>query len=519
MMGMKKKILLGYLIIAVLAILMHYKTIYDEIITPPSNKWAKEIEISKAKSKSYPKVIKIKENYLVAFDDGNEIKLVTIDKLGNKLNEKSINAMDEMVRNLSLITDGNDIYLSWIISNSGAKSLIQAKLDGELNLLNTIQYLDVYDSVQIGDSVIAISTVDRIEILDVRNNKKYTINENKSTHLAGAEANGKIMLSYLIGDNEFKYITITNNIIKSENIGTVGKGVFDSFGDVALSFDDKYGYLLVENKVKGQFGNIIAIVFNLDGSNYNISKLKVGYIRYLYNPQIVSAGERAVFVSGSERKVGKKDEQYDIVEFAMDGEEIKEYNYVSKTSKPSMMPYYYDNYVAFADYLGEGIYKISLTSSLEEFKEIYNKVRPIERLEAFYKTFITIINSLLYIFIYGISWIFVGLLLVSIFMFFQYSLKDSKKLLTFVLIYIMTIVAKIYTVYRISYITFSNLLPSYMSNIIIGIFINIIISLLTLKHGYDNYKNNIYESPFMPFSKALIIDTFLTQLVFVPFII
>ncbi|MCX7903471.1 MAG: hypothetical protein N2486_03060 [Caloramator sp.] len=516
---MKKKIILGYLIIAFLAIFLHYKNIYDEIITPPSNKWAKEIEISKARLKSYPKVLKMKENYLIAFDDAQNIDLVTIDKLGNRINEKSINAMDEMVRNLSLITDGKNIYVSWIISNSGVKSLIQVKLDEALNVLNTTQYFNICDTAQIGDSILAISTVDKIEILDVKNNKKYSIDESRATHLAGAEADGKVMLAYLIGENEFKYVIINNGVAKSEYIGTVGKGVFDSFGDSALSFDDKYGYLLVENKVKGQYGNIIAIVFDLDGNNYNISKLKVGYIRYLYNPQTVSSGERAVFVAGSERKVGKKDEQYDIVEFVMDGEEIKEYNYVSKTSKPSMMPYYYDNYIAFADYLGEGIYKINLTSSTEEFKEIYNKIRPIERFEAFYKTFITIINSLLYIFIYGISWIFVGLLLVSIFMFFQYSLKDSKKLLTFVLIYLMTIVAKIYTVYRISYITFSNLLPSYMSNIMIGIFINIIISLLALKHGYDDYKNNIYESPFMPFSKALIIDTFLTQLVFVPFII
>lgn len=519
MMGMKKKLLLGYLIIAFLAIFMHYKTIYDEIIKPPSDKWSKEVEISKAKSKSYPKVLKMGENYLIAFDDGQNINLVTIDKLGNKIKEKSIDAMDEMVRSLSLITDGKNIYLSWIISNSGVKSLIQAKLDGNLNVLNTNQYFNVYDSAQIGDNAIAISTVDRIEILDVKNNKKYTINENRATHLAGAEANGKIMISYLIGENEFKYATIDDGEVKAEYIGTVGKGVFDSFGDVALSFDKNYGYLLVENKVKGQFGNIIAIVFNLDGSNYNISKLKVGYIRYLYNPQTVSAGEGAVFVAGSERKVGKKDEQYDIVEFLMDGEEIKEYNYISKTSKPSMMPYYYDNYVAFADYLGDGVYKINLTSSTDEFKGIHNRVRPIERLEAFYKTVITIINSLLYIFIYGISWIFVGLLLVSIFMFFQYSLKDSKKLLTFILIYLITFIAKIYTVYRISYITFGNLLPSYMANILIGILINIIISLLTLKHGYDDYKNNIFESPFMPFSKALVIDTFLTQLIFVPFII
>lgn len=262
--GMKKKLYLTFILIFVAATFLHYISNYNIISKPPSDKWAKHVKLAEGKIKSNPKILKYKnDEYLIAFDDGDRVRLIIFDKLGEIKLEKELNAMDEMVRNLSLMEDGNNFYVSWIISNGGIKSLIKTKLDEELKVINTTQYFDIVDSSQIGDDLLVISYSDKIGIEDLTNSRVYEINEKAATHLAGAKSKDTILLTYILDETEFKFVKISDGKIIKNDIGTVGKGVFDTFGDLLPSIISNF-----------YVGSILCIVISILSLIYGYNEYK-----------------------------------------------------------------------------------------------------------------------------------------------------------------------------------------------------------------------------------------------------
>jgi len=87
---MKKKLaMLFTVIVLVLEMGMHYFINLDEIKKPPSSSWSKEVLLDTADIQYAPKIIKYKNNNVIAYNNGQSIKVFSTDDYGKKLMEKN----------------------------------------------------------------------------------------------------------------------------------------------------------------------------------------------------------------------------------------------------------------------------------------------------------------------------------------------------------------------------------------------------------------------------------------------
>lgn len=108
--------------------------------------------------------------------------------------------------------------------------------------------------------------------------------------------------------------------------------------------------------------------------------------------------------------------------------------------------------------------------------------------------------------------------MISLFSFFCFNLEDKTKKIFYISSYIITSILKIYFVYKFTYISYKSFLPQLLSNPIIGLFLCVVISILSLFWGYSRYKKDLDAIPASSFIIAILVDTIFTQMIFVPFV-
>ena len=84
----------------------HFTLNFSRRNGPPSNEWSKEVLISTGNIQSNPSLIRYKDNYIVAHSDGDKIKVLSVDKLGKKLEEKTFNANGAEPQSTNVLTEG-----------------------------------------------------------------------------------------------------------------------------------------------------------------------------------------------------------------------------------------------------------------------------------------------------------------------------------------------------------------------------------------------------------------------------
>lgn len=515
----KQSFRLAFGIMLILILIFHFFQNYNIKIQPPSNKWGKEVLISQGRIKSHPKIIKVNDNYVLAHDDGDKIRVFILDKLGNKLKEQTVEANDTLVRNLNLLYDGKNIYINWIITNNGVKILNNIKLDDSLKSVESWYEKDIDESVQIDNDVFAISSGNKIEVRNIRTNETTSVKADISGYLTAAKTKEGYIVAFLDNDQNFKYFTIVNSRASSVMpAGRVNKDNFEVFNGTAIGVDDKYGYILIESKNRGQFGKVKILSFKLDGSGYQTKDLNIDFINYIYNPISLPQGDGAEFMAGSERIYGKKNAQYDIIDFVFKDGKISEYNFVTRTKEATVFPAWADGTAIFCDYFGNDKYNVYMTSMDDSFKERFNGIRSSEVKEAAGDTLVQAIYSLAYLFVLGMRWILIGEVLASTMTLFSHALTRGKKKIFFSATYIFTALIKLYVINKVFYTQYRGLMSGVLSTPAAGAAAALILSFVTFLYGYIEYNRDMDSMPIISYTKSVLIDAVLTLMLFVPFI-
>lgn len=513
-----------FVVMLVSILSMHYSFSYNLRKQPPSEEWSKEVLISSGvqneATKPYPRIIKNDEDYIIAHQNDNSVKLIKTDNLGKKTAEKSFEQEDNFIKYINLLTDDEYIYLSIIKFKGSGRVMVSYKLDKNLSIVENWETDNVDSAAQVGSNILITAYLDRIEVYDVKSNKRININVDNARFISGTNIGDKYMISYQESNKFFKYFYVNPDWTVSETTmaGVMAPDEKGFFERVNLACDNKYGYIFVDVKSgSDRFGTIRYLQFSLDGKVQNVKEFRQDPFRELYSPIAVASGDEARFIAGSSRQFGKKEEQFNIVEFYFKDGKMVDYAIASRTKEASVYPAIFDDSLIFMGSSGKS-YNIYMTSKNEDFKTANNYSRPFESKRAFSDVISGFMFSIMYTFIYGIRWIIIGLVCVAAMSYFTYNMQDNTKLKVFSISYLITIIAKLYAVFDFMYRDYSFMLPDAFVSPVLGLSISFVISIPCWLYGLRLYKKNLESIPFASFSYALLIDSLLTQMVFIPFI-
>lgn len=527
---------------------IHFNRHYLFRIQPPSDEWSKEIVISHGNISVTPKIIGYKGGYIITHDDGNRIKLIRIDKAGNIINEKLIQNEYEYSNNINLLTNGEYIYLNWIVPENSINNMVNIKLDGDLNILDKWMINDIEESYQIDESVMVIGYNNGIEFMDFKNNKKFYKDEKSPAKISGTKTKEGYIVTFMCRDAKEFYnrTVIYKSVVLNKDWGKaeereVLKKVYSTREQIlstATVFDENFGYIIVERTVvppksPALYGQSFIIKFPLDKINADNTSIQYDEVdekelkilpsdQFTYNPVSISSGEEGRFLIGYARKYARSERQFDILDFSFDDGVAVKNAYMDKTREGSTMPWISGEMAVFCNQTKAGEYDVCLTSQNQDFKRINNQPRMSEVGLALMDTISDMLNSILSLFMSALGWILPAFMVISMVSLFGYKLSNRMKKVIFAGSCIFTALFKLFSVMSLFYGKNIDKLPIEIRSSMIGAFICIILSGLCLSNGYIEYKNDLDKNPnvmpILAFTLAIVMDGYLTQFIFIPYI-
>lgn len=510
----------GIILIMFFAIIaFHYNYRLNIRKQPPSQKWAKETLISSGQVSTQVKAIKFQENYIVTHNDGGDIKLLLIDKLGNKLNEKTINDGRELISDLNLFNKSEYIYLNWTHFDKGVKISNLVKFDNELNELEKQQIENVVDNIKINENLLLVSYEDRLEIIDIDTNKVITIDENNVQSIAAAEADNRYLITYYdIDDSMFKYFYyVEGEVTEPSNIIRINKNPTISFENVVLSIDKETAYILYEQEVKGSYNGTKYIKLSFKNNESEVGDLEYGSNKFFRNLSSAKSENGARVLATCIRRFGKNDIHKDVVDFVIKDGKITEYNFGSRSKNLSIFPYAVGDMLIYADYSSQKDYNIYMTSESEEAKAVNNIITKEEKKATRIDVLEGILFSFANLMIIAMVWIIPSVMIISIFSFLQYKLNEKiSKKLYLVVCTVCTIIKLLY-IKRSFYPKNSFYFPDVIASTTAVMAICIGISFITYLFSYMKFKKDSEKSAIFTLIPTLVLDSLLTLMVFIPF--
>lgn len=495
---------------------IHYR------IKPPSNKWSKEVLISSVNIRLSPKIIKYNNNYVIVYNENDGIKAIVVDKLGNKLKEKVIINSKKNILDIDLFTSKGYLYITWLQISKNRNDIECLKLDNKFNVSNETEFRNVESKIGIGNDILAIAYNNRIELIDMQKNKKYSVTAKWPSYLSGiAASKNNYMISYKENDGKFYYLTIKNGAIsKPKYAGSFGESTKISFIKATLTSDKENGYIVVEYRYEGSYGLSKILAFSLKNNNTFRRDLYVqGTASSIGNSIAYNNNGNAAIISESERVFRRKEIFNDIVQINIKSGEGIDMIPISRNKEYSMYPAGCDDIVIYYDLESQNKYNLYMTSTNEAFKKAHNGIRLSEIKLALQDTIQGIVFSIIDVINYGSTWILISICFAAVVSLFEYRVCEENRKYLFIITYLFSFCVKAFFVHYISYNIYKYFIPTYMP-FYVALILLFIISLLCGSYGYIKYKNSMQSDIIaLNFTQAILMDTLLTQLIFVPFLL
>lgn len=526
--GETKVFISMFLILIIGIISWHYSRNFNLRSKVPSNEWSKEVLISSGNINTYNKVITYKNGILIAHDLSNKVKLVYTDSKGKKIREATFNSEGTNVNNINMVLYKDYIHLCWSTTKDGINKMVNLKLDSNFKEVDKTFVDNINEIKQNGESTLFLLFDDKVQVIDYSNDKEGFIaaetKANSPTLGAATMLADKQIFAFLDKNGNYYYFNYDGNSNKTISpqlflAGKLDKSSTVSYYSSALACDDNNGYIIVENKGKDEYLAPKLITFSLNGKEQsNTSVLREDDIGNLSDVVAQSAHNNiTVFATGARDYKNKT--KIDIVTFTINNGKNSDWTLASRTQHNPTFKSVYGNYMVFTDYYKDNELGVYLSSKEAAFKNANNGTRNSEKSLAFQDTMSDLLNSITFIFVMGIGWILPGLAFIGVICFFNYAIRDKNRVRVFLLTYIATALIKLYVIHNSIYVKYVKLLPHELSSFYIGALLCMGISLLCGYFGIMRYKKDIEELPMRDFVVALMIDSLITQLIFVPFIV
>ncbi|MEG0774144.1 hypothetical protein [Clostridium sp.] len=527
------KVFYGVMAIILLIILgYHYKLNYNSSIQPPSEKWAKEVLIAEGNIKGFSSITKYNDNYIVAFNEGENIKVISVDSVGKVIKQVSLSTNTEFPQNINVFENDGKILLSYFVIGSESGELQIVALDENLSTLDNTVIQGPKDYIKVNDNVLGAVYKEKIDLINLSENKVTTVETGGDTALVSSVEYGN------------KYCIIYSNIFGNLNYFFMEDGVISDMKSAGgISEYSKVKFRSMISIIdKDIVTNLIEYVFNSDyiGYKYISFSLESGEAigrgefpikfegvekGYIYNGSGISIATPAPYKDESgkllistARDVAKGKSQTDILEMKIENKLGVMMDTVSRTKSVSINPAVYKDTLVFLDPIKKDYGKLYITSTRNDFKEYNNKIRNDEKVQALIENIEGLLFSFAYVVTYGMIWIIPAISLFSILSLLEYRYSYTVRKSIFIIAYMLTTILKIFVVRNLSFVRFQSFIPTHFT-FTIGMAAMSIISLVCLLYGYVNYKDDLEKNVMaLSYSKPIFIDSFLTLALFVGFL-
>lgn len=515
----RKYFIIGFIVIFIFLISIIYKDIYYKWTSPPSDKWTNHLVVGEDNVSKELKMVKFQNSFYILYDSGNNLKLLVVDEFGNKFNEKVIEIKDNVFFDINLMKNENDIILNWVTVKDNARTLNNIVLDKNLKEKNNYKIDNVIDSYQVSENAMIIKYKDKLEFVDFKENIRLVKNC-LSGLVNGIITKDGYLVAYQEGE-EIKYFYIKGGILENEStafkLKPIGKNIVPK---MLISSDEKNVYIVISRMIPSENEEYSIYTINKVSKEMSNSDFKTFGIKTLYNLKPVSSLGKSRFLAETSRRALMNNKyEIDIIDFYINEGKIENLKFATKTINNSSRGYISDGNMIFYNYSSNEKGNICMTSEKENFKEYSNVKKKGEIKNIIGVTISQIFLTFFYSFLQGIGWISVGIVSISLVSFIFYdTCKRLQRRISFGICYALMSGTKIYTMYKGMYIYKMYVLPKYFQNPIAGLTLMLLISILCFTYCYGIYSKDTEKVPILSFVQGLVIDTFLSSLMFIPFL-
>lgn len=519
-MKRKRTYIVGLVIILACILFFTYKVNLNNYKSPPSDRWSKEVIVGDGQVKNTPSIIKKDNKVIIGYDDGNKLRLTVTNEVGDIENEQSYEVDEDFIMSTSLCKVKDGYWFSYTSTKDSIGYMETLILDESFKKKDAKKTENVVNMQQIDGDLILICKNDKIIILNTETQSQIELKQSNISMISAVKLENEYLISYLQEGRSLKYTILKNNeFTKPKEVMQLTKMTNVTYSSIACSSDGTYGYTLVEERNKGAFSGTKVIKYDLKTGESELYKLKVNNSEEIYYNRGVYSTKGARFLATTPRLFGKRDIQENIIDYTMKNGEVIDFSYATRLRELCIYPNINEDVMTFISFKDEKSYNVNIASTNESFKKVNNEVRKTEYKDATTATIQDILNSVSYLFILGLRWILPTFVICGAISFFEYNISKDKKRKVFLGLCITATVFKCYGLLSVIYTNYKVLLPEVISSVYTATFICLIISFLSYGLGYVIYKKDEEMLTLLPISLALIIDSLLSVMVFVPYIV
>lgn len=510
--------LILFLIIGFSIISLHYFRNYQIRTSVPSSLYSKELKIDSGLIKGYPAFISSEDGYIASYTINNKVILNKIDKIGKKNKTVSINGYSEYVNNINLVHGKNSYFLVFTTYIDGNKKVVEYSFDKNLNKISEVTGTNINNVIKIDDNSLLYTYDNKVIYKNFIEGSLISLNYKGIKMAAGTKTGNTYYIMLMDLDGATKEIAIENGKAVEKNSYLINRTSSMSFKNIAAAADNKNMYSLIEIDLKGETKGVNLLTIPKNGGNITYKAFTIGNNKLFYNLLSVSSGSDAKFIGITNVSLPGGRYAEELVEFSIKDGMGSSINKATRLDKIPYSPSYSGDSMVFFTNEGDDISSLYITSKNERFKEANNAITSQEKSIAATDTISGILTSISFIFVLGITWIFFGVILVGIITFLEFKKENIKTDILLLIGYVMTGLFKTYMIYNTVYVRFAGSVTGFLSNAVIGCLASILISFVCSTFLIYMHKKDEDGMAFFIFFIPLIIDTVLTQLLFVPFL-
>ncbi|WP_035293030.1 hypothetical protein [Clostridium sp. KNHs214] len=499
---------------------------------PPSNKWGKGKFLGQAYISTTPAIIKEGKNYIITYNDKNKLKILVLDALGHKKKEKSLDIKESCINGIILVKDKeNNFYIEYVGNYSKTNSSERIKLDKDFNIIKRENIAGLIAVKQINDNMILRTYGDSVEFMDVKTGNRKSLKVSSAGGLSGVDYNGKYAICYTGQDvQEVTQMCVFYENGKFSDVRNLFNMIVrfgQSKPDTKFAIDDGVMYFFVP-KIGGDIVYEIPIdkiIENKDEFKYKFKKVKFpGIALRKINSTNYTDGKAKILVEGS-RIFGINRKHDDVMEYSLSNGKCEQEGSLSKSKQLSTFANICGEIGIYCDFQAkadEGFscpYNLYMTSTNEQYKKENNGLKKIEKNLSIGETVTGVAYSIVSILLVGAAWIFPGLTLMGIFTLLLSRFSDKQRKGIYIGVLVATTTIKALAIYVSVYKNSFMFLPKELTSPMVGMLILVCISVFCYVYSYLFYREFTEDLPVARYLPFLVGDTFLSLLIFSPYII
>lgn len=507
-----------FLAVGLIIISFHYVRNYKIRTSVPSSLYSKEVKTEFDSIKGYPSILSTNDGYIISYTIGNKVILNKIDKLGEKIKRVSINGYSDYINDINLVNNKNSYYVVFTTYIDGNKKAVEYNFDNSLNKISEKNISSINNIIKIDGSSLAYTYDSKVVYKNFTENYSVDLNYKGIKMISGTKQGDGYYLILMDLNGKTKIVNIENKKAEKKYSYLVNKSSNMSFKNIAASADDKNLYCLIEVDLKGETKGVNILTIPKDGGNISYKAFNIKNNNLIYNLIPVSSGNEAKFIGITEVPLWGGKFSKELAEFSIKHGVGGNLINATRLDQLPYSPSYSEDSMIFLTNEGDNKLNLYITSKSDKFKEANNGVRSGEKELALSDTATGILTSFAYVFILGIAWLLFGAVLIGFITFIDWKKNNFKTDMMIYLCYIITALFKTFIVYKTVYIRFEGSVTGFFSNPAFGCLASLLISFVCLAFLIYMHKKDEDTMTFFLLFIPLLIDTILTQILFVPYL-